>query len=286
MSYQCYNCYYKTDIKCNFINHINRKKKCKRNPDSLLLDEEIKNKHENQLKSNIKKIETEIEEKDPLTNRHLCPHCEKTFDYKFNLNKHIREKHMINDNVININANNLSVDNSININTNNITISLNDDLIPFNKDWDLSKISDEKKYLLLFSKFMYTNLLKEILENDANLNVIINKETNSGLVYSEENMEKKYINMDLSTILEQSMEKLYRHLRTIYREAEQTKLYNTDKDMIFEMRNKYMEYQKNEDLNEKVNDLMSDLYNRKRRNAVKLMDIHNPFKDLKDIKGF
>lgn len=47
---------------------------------------------------------------------------------------------------------------------------------------------------------MYTNLLKTILDNENNLNVIIEKDTNEGVVYKN-NMEK-FIKMNLKDIVD------------------------------------------------------------------------------------
>ena len=49
---------------------------------------------------------------------------------------------------------------------------------------------------------MYTKLLEEILKNEINLNVIIEDETNSGLVYK--NDDDKYVNMKIHDIIEKS----------------------------------------------------------------------------------
>jgi len=51
----------------------------------------------------------------------------------------------------------------------------------------------------MISQFMYTELLEEILKNDINLNVIIDKEKNSGMVYK--NNIDKYIQMKLKDII-------------------------------------------------------------------------------------
>jgi len=60
---------------------------------------------------------------------------------------------------------------------------------------------------------MYTELLEEILKNDINLNVIIDKDNDSGMVYK--NNIDKYIQMKLKDIISNTMEKLNNHLNDI-----------------------------------------------------------------------
>ena len=60
---------------------------------------------------------------------------------------------------------------------------------------------------------MYTELLEEILKNDINLNVIIDKTNDSGMVYK--NNIDKYIQMKLKDIISNTMEKLNNHLNDI-----------------------------------------------------------------------
>ena len=55
---------------------------------------------------------------------------------------------------------------------------------------------------------MCTRFLEKILENDANNNIIIDSKTNSGLVYTNENNENKYITMEMDNIVKKSMDKL------------------------------------------------------------------------------
>jgi acid stress-induced BolA-like protein IbaG/YrbA len=77
----------------------------------------------------------------------------------------------------NNNLNNCILNNNI---TQNIYVDMKP-VIPFDDDWDLSKLDDNIKGRLLISKIMYTTLLEEILKNDKNLNVIIDNESNLGV---------------------------------------------------------------------------------------------------------
>ena len=57
---------------------------------------------------------------------------------------------------------------------------------------------------------MYTNLLIEILKNEINLNVIIDTDNDSGIVYK--NDIDKYIKMKSEDIIDKTMLKLKEHL--------------------------------------------------------------------------
>jgi len=307
MPFQCYICDYKTEFKCSFINHINRKLKCKRYKNNKYLDEEIKEKHEQQLKKN----KNENIEYDEKNNKYVCPICSNIFEYKYNLSKHIKIKHqkdsLINDlqdnkeifteihtnEIINsnnsndiINSNN-TINNINNIsNVHNIIINLKDELKPFNDDWCLSNISEDKKNLLLFSKYMYTQLLQEILKNDINKNVIINKDTNSGLIYSINNTEKIYESMDLTSIAEKSMEKLKKHLKILQKEAEEKDFLEPEhlrraKQIIYK---KYDVFNENIEIKKKVECLISNIYQENREESINIMKSIIPVLNLN--KGF
>jgi len=60
---------------------------------------------------------------------------------------------------------------------------------------------------------MYTDLLEKILKNDINLNVIIDKEKESGMVYK--NNIEQYIHMKMKDIIDKTMTKLNVHLNDI-----------------------------------------------------------------------
>ena len=119
--------------------------------------------------------------------------------------------------------NSTNIDNSININNitnitkidNSTNIILNIQTpISFDKSWDISDIDTvSKKLEILCSDVLYTKLLKKILENKNNLNVIYDKKNNIGFVYKNEN--EKYIDMDINDIVDTSMKKLHENLLEI-----------------------------------------------------------------------
>ena len=219
MEYKCYKCFYITNKKINLSNHFNRKKKCNRHINCYYTDEQINNFNEEQLKKDEKSS--------------YCKICNKIFSTVYNCNKHNRNVHKedlnntennlnnIINNINNINNINIINNNIINnniINNNIINLTMNfAKPIPFNEDWDLSEIENSEKRLIFFSSIMYTKLLEKILENELNLNVIIDKNSSSGLVYTKNNNNNdEYINMNVENIVEKSMEKINKHLNDIY----------------------------------------------------------------------
>ena len=188
----------------------------------------------------------------------------------------------------NTNSNNISIlnnitDNSTSItnnitNNNNIKIYLNNP-VPFESDWDISEISQDTKTKLIVSQMMYTKFLEEILKNDKNLNVIIDKDNDSGIVYK--NDIDKYTKMKSNDIVENTMEKLYRQLHNFNKDEKEAlpDVIDYSKEMI---KYKYTQYEKNPTLKKSVNKLLFDIYDNRRDKALKIAN--NIIKDESDNK--
>ena len=101
-----------------------------------------------------------------------------------------------NSNIINNtdNSNNIlnnTTNNTLNHITNNITINLKlDSLVPFDKDWDLSHINSSTKQALIISLVKYTKTLEQILKNENNMNVLLDKNSEKGFIYKDNNFEE------------------------------------------------------------------------------------------------
>lgn len=167
-----------------------------------------------------------------------------------------------------INSNNLIINNQSQTITNNIYFEIKPPL-PFDGEWDISKLDDNFRARVLISQIMYTTLLDEILKNKDNLNVIIDKESKSGMVYKNE--KEKYISMKLKDIVDESMEKLKKHLLEINEEARSTKEFDSQiirfgKSLVL---GKYNDYKKYEGVTEFVNDAMSCVYEKQKEEAIK-----------------
>jgi hypothetical protein len=97
----------------------------------------------------------------------------------------------------------------------NITIS-------FDHNFNVSKIDNNKKLILLLSISKFTKTLEKLLENKVNLNVLIDTTTDNGLVYN-----KEFIKMKHNDIIKKTMSKLYKILIDFHNDI----LYDTEIDI-------------------------------------------------------
>ena len=141
----------------------------------------------------------------------------------FNYNRHIKTNkckineidtdinNIVNNNIVNNTVNNPIINNqyiNINVNMNNNNIK------GFDEKWDLSKIDKFQMSGLLTSNHKFSNTLQKILENEANLNVIVNNDV--GIVYKSEN--DKYEVISKKELMKQTIDKIYQHLNEFYNE--------------------------------------------------------------------
>jgi hypothetical protein len=109
---------------------------------------------------------------------------------------------------------------------------------------------------------MYTQLLKLILENELNQNVIVeNKDSDKGLVFKKINNQKKYEEINMNQLINESMIKLHKQLFTIYDNI----LSNNEKFKNDASFNDHIEKQKMV-TDKKLNDFLND---KKIQNNVK-----------------
>ena len=238
-----------------------------------------KNRHE--LFDELKKIE--------INNIKICKYCSKEFPLLSELKKHIiincfhnemkkkenntqnNMKESINSSLItrdiigNVNSN---INSNINSNT-NIFFEINAQNktpIPFDNDWDISKISEGDKAKIMISNYMYTTLLDEILKNNENLNVIIDKEKESAMVYKNDN--EQYKQMKLTDIIDTTMNKLHKHLKDINNNDNGKTL----KEVITFTRQiidkKYIDYNKDENIKTGVAHCISKSYENIKDEAI------------------
>ena len=209
-----------------------------------------------------------------------CDICLRIFSRKYNLKRHklkcqsekINSQLNLNSNSNNNNQNNTTNNyNTINNNYNkNLFVNLN--IEPFDNDWDVSRITKFTRHSILLSKIMYSNLLDNILQNEKNLNVVIEKETNTGIVYK--NNAEKFITMNMQEIIDKSMDKLNKHLKDFYAESlKDDEFVIMDKifqEQIVNIENKYTEYKNNNEIKKKVEEFITQIYDKKKENALKL----------------
>jgi len=290
--------------------HLNRRNKCIKNIVSYKFsDQELYNLSLIPVHKPI-----EIEEDSSIKDETLCTRCNKRFSTKGNLMKHLKKKCInidehpyyntkkdgkeieveVNENLNNCiqnieicNNNEIGIDSNLNDNIKNTTnIVYNQNInnynfynikypIGFDKEWDLSKISNEKKlFLICCSNTKYSELLKYILQNDDNLNVIIEDDTNSGIVYK--NDTEKFINMDKSDIIDQSLSKLNKQLNELCEEVikknELLSLNDKICDESIKINQKYNDYCKDDSIKLAVKDIMTNIYNEKKDKTIEIMN--------------
>ena len=288
--YICFRCNYTTLRKTSMYNHYERSNKCSKNVDSLKYDnnqiikysfieiEQHKN-FDNINKDNhcVKKTAEEFihEIKNAYKDKkRTCNYCNKTFSKYKDLEYHLFECiYVINENE---EKNNLSIDNSINAptniytncNVNNNTININIELpekslVSFNDNWNIEHLDINTKTLLFMSTVKYTKTLEYILANDTNKNVLLNENTNTGIIYKGSEFEE----MKIEDIIDKSVLKIYNNLKEMYNEIQE----NNDMNFILDptiinqnlklTENKFNEYNSNEKTKEVVSQIISSIYN-------------------------
>ena len=216
-----------------------------------------------------------------------CTFCNQEFTKNLDLRKHILlscfyeelnkkdsnlENIIINSNNTNTNSNNINSNNTNITNSNNVNNITNIYLeiktpIPFDEDWDISNISENSRSGLLVSQFMYTKLLEEILSNEINLNIIIDKDDESGIVYK--NNDDKYISMKSKDIAKKTMDKLNKHL-TEMNKADTSCYENYIVDSRRTIRKKYIDYNNIEAINNGVNQCLKNILSSKKNDAINI----------------
>jgi len=211
-----------------------------------------------------------------------CPLCNETFDKIIDLRNHlilncisldlgnnVKNKNLfITDNKPIISGNNnstINVNNNVNNNVVNNNIVNNIHIyspISFDNDWNTDHLTNEEKNLLIISMVKYTKTLEYLLKNKSNHNVLIDKETNSGLIYKNNNIEK----LSIDEICNQSFDKLYNHLNSFYKDSNNINIGSIDPEYIDiqkkSMKIKYFNYKDNEN-NDKdlANNSMIEIFN-------------------------
>ena len=291
--FQCRRCEYISKQKIDMKRHLDKVNKCKiidENNNKLDTQLYFESLEPNTIDSGLD-LNIEIKEK-----KLFCEKCNMKFANKSNLNRHIKNtksckkiskssnNNIIDNKIIN-NIQNIGVQNNIeNINIhNNIVNNFNinvKSLRGFEEEWNTSNITDEMRKNLLFSDTRFTNTLKNILENDENLNVIL-KDESTGIVYKFKNDE--YEAMHVKDILDISMDKIYKYLRDFLKEA--INIDNKDNESIInEIDKKYYDYKDNLKIKKDVNSYLKCIFNdNKNKSVEKFIEIIDEKKDEKII---
>jgi hypothetical protein len=211
-----------------------------------------------------------------------CKYCNKEFPKISDLKKHVLISCFLNEidkknkpvSEININGDYNLINNSINnnfiTNNNNVNIYLNmKNPVPFDDKWNISEIDRLTKIGLIFSNFMYSELLERILENENNLNIVIDKDNNLGMVYK--NDIDKYIEMKSKDIVCKTMEKLHDNLLDITK-SDLNSYANLNKETTNQINKKYKDYLESAPLSNRVNEIILAILDKKREDAKSMAE--------------
>ena len=301
--YECRRCLYKTKQKIDMSRHINRKIKCSRVVESYKYTDnelnllsiqlikknqgiskecfEIKGIQENLEKNNIinncdepidlniKEISEECTVKNDTLNNCInkCTKCDRLFTRRSSLQRHLDKNRC--KNIIYKTEQNIT-----NI-TNNNTIIINVNIhkpLPFDSDWDVSKIDNKLKQVLLLSELKYTKTLEHILENDVNLNVIIDDNADCGIIYK--NDIEKFKPMKIEDIVDLSMDKLHKQLSIFHDEIKDDNIYKINNTILSSekeiLNEKYDNFKNNEITQKIVKNYIANIYNKKKEDTIKV----------------
>ena len=274
-SLQGYNFTEEEIIKLSLIPHINNNQN---------IDIKTNNNNNNKTIVNKKRLFELLllVEKDKLKR---CPLCNEQFDKIVDLRNHLilncislnLENNVKNKNLFKTDNNSIITDNKPIISgNNNSTINVNNNIvnnnivnnihiyspISFDNDWNTDHLTNEEKNLLIISMVKYTKTLEYLLKNKSNHNVLIDKETNSGLIYKNNNIEK----LSIDEICNQSFDKLYNHLNSFYKDSKNINVGSIDPEYIDiqkkSMKVKYFNYKDNENIDKDLaNNSMIEIFN-------------------------
>jgi len=157
-------------------------------------------------------------------------------------------------------------------------------VLPFDDKWSTTHIDKYFKVFLLNTYRKYTNFIEKVLDNEENLNVIIDENSDKSLVYK--NNTEKYVTMKNREILEKTMEKANQQLSDIFDEVIEVEVIsNRSKENLKKEKkdfgDKYMDYIKSQTLKENVNSLLTDLYSKKREVAI---DIYKKIQEEAELE--
>jgi hypothetical protein len=262
--------------------HLNRKIKCTQDIDSYKYEDNFINEKSLLLKYNEN---GDIEKKSTSDdNKIKCNNCNMNFTKKSNLVRHLKkcvievpdQQQLPSNHIENHIESQYNIANQHNISTtNNVIIVNSNNLCSFNEKWTIEHIDEYLRNNIFLSGTKYTDLLDEILKNKNNLNVIIDKDSNYGLVYKNE--DELYVNMKVKEIIEKSMDKLYEQLNDLYlsigsenKMKINTKIIENEKKIMDDKYNNFCN--NNNNTKSFVENLLASIYEKRKDEAVIIAD--------------
>ena len=126
--------------------------------------------------------------------------------------------------------------------------------------------------MLLLTNNKFTTTLKNILENEVNLNVLLDKNSDKALVYKDKILQS----MNIKEIVDSTMKKLIHQLKIFENDIVDPNILNIDTKIIdYNMDcidKKYEDFKKNKFIQDKLKVYIKDIYNTKRDDTMKNYD--------------
>ena len=257
--YECKRCKFRSKFKNDIRRHLDRKIKCGKDLDAYnYSDQEL------YKLSLIRILIKEKEDKINLT----CIHCKKVYSRLDSLNRHKLICKKVNNefDLLNSMIQNQNQNQNIFIKDNNFNLK------SFDEDWSIEHIDHYLKLFILLSQTKYTDFLKEVMKNKENLNIILEKNSDSGLVYKNHN--ESYVKIKVNELLEKIMIKINEQLQKIFDEYLSEKhniekgVLNTIKDEKINNNIKLEDYMNNSNLKKIVDTILLDILNKNREYAL------------------
>ena len=261
--YECKRCKFTSKFKNDIRRHLDRKIKCGKDLDAYnYSDEEL-------YKLSLIRVEIK-EEEDKI--KLICIHCNKIYSRLDSLNRHKLICKKIN-NQLDLSNSNIQNENKTQTQIQTIFIEdYNFNLKSFDEDWNIEHIDHYLKLFILLSQTKYTDFLKEVMKNKENLNIILEKNSDSGLVYK--NKTECYVKIKINELLEKLMIKINEQLQKIFDEYLSEKhniekgVLNTIKDEKINNNIKLTNYMNNSNLKKIVDTILLDILNKNREHAL------------------
>ena len=258
--YQCFRCNYKTNRKSIIKQHINKKNKCIKNINYYFIPDDI-----------INTCSLLIQSKNNNHNNFICGNCHKHFSSNYNLQRHYKK-------CIENNKKNKELLNKYKLSNNehlneyikeicNLSISqyFNKPIFinSFYQNWNTNNIDILSKKLLFISNDKYSDILRKILEDNKNINVLFNKNEEYGYVINNK-FEIEIIHKN--KLVEETMRKIYKLLKQFKDELKEKDksfdqvLISKEDEIIYD---KYLLFQKSKDIYHKVQTIILNIYHEK-----------------------
>jgi len=298
VNYICKKCDFTTKNKYDMAKHLNKKKSCV--PSSI--EKYDISEEDNKIES-LKPIY--LYEQNEIEKLYKCSNCSKYLktnkilinhiknckiiekidqlpineSLNQNINDSINEKENKN-NLTNIINNDNSTVYNINNNINNITNinfnpTVNINVQDFKEEWKTDHIDEIVKKVILLCQNKFSNLLIEILKNDVNHNVVIDKNSVNAYVYNKDKMDFELKNRE--SIVEETLSKLKYQLINLTTEINNG-LYTFDyanvEKAIKDINYKFKRYKISNKKNKKrIDDVFINIYDTNKQEIAKNYNI-------------